>query len=259
MYPSAVALGSQQELRWRTVSSRELLQLVDSAADQLATRHGIQPGDRVVLWLPNHWRTPVYIFALWKLGAIVVPFDREMNPEAASFERIPLDPSCRLASILPLSHLFELTCGMLYPLAAGAAIHQKARLGPPTLAGGGKPTTTKSSEPDTLHAALEKLNVRRVVRGSILPHVKRSRIEAVVRGLAAHRLVSASGPGRGLQSLRWAVPSGVSRALAEKPLLKCGASACQKPPALAGGVVTTSRAAGPRTLFESSRNNTSRT
>jgi long-chain acyl-CoA synthetase len=41
----------------------------------------------------------------------------------AAFGVIPLDASCRLASILPLSHLFELTCGLLYPLAAGAAIH----------------------------------------------------------------------------------------------------------------------------------------
>ena len=36
---------------------------------------------------------------------------------------IPLDESCRLASILPLSHLFELTCGLLYPLSRGAAVH----------------------------------------------------------------------------------------------------------------------------------------
>ena len=85
--------------------------------------------------------------------------------------------------------------------------------------------------------ALEKLNVRVVVRG-MLPHVKRSSIEAVVRGSAAHRLVFAQGPGRGLQALRWALPSGVSRALPEKLLLKHGVSACQKPPALAGGVVT---------------------
>ena len=38
----------------------------------------------MVYWLPNHWRTPVYLFATWKLGAIVVPFDREMNPEGGA-------------------------------------------------------------------------------------------------------------------------------------------------------------------------------
>lgn len=49
----------------------------------------------------------------------------------AAFNVIPLDPSCRLASILPISHLFELTCGLLYPLAAGAAIHYiPSRRGP---------------------------------------------------------------------------------------------------------------------------------
>lgn len=211
--PSAVVFGSQDGLRWTTVDSRELLRLVDHLADELAAQHRIRSGDRVVLWLPNHWRTPVYLFALWKLGAIVVPFDREMNPEAATsiiasvrprlvlvgyperpawarqhavvdwwepqpstrndqatawlrpteelaaifftsgttgtpkgcmithanllsqveagFERIPLDSTCRLASILPLSHLFELTCGMLYPVAAGAAIHYiPSRRGP---------------------------------------------------------------------------------------------------------------------------------
>src|SRR5437763_1772018 len=38
-------------------------------------------------------------------------------------DRIPLDERCRLGSILPLSHLFELTCGLLYPLLRGAAVH----------------------------------------------------------------------------------------------------------------------------------------
>src|SRR5262249_5744432 len=30
----------------------------------------------------------------------------------AAFQVIPIDATCRLASILPLSHLFELTCGI---------------------------------------------------------------------------------------------------------------------------------------------------
>ena len=210
-YPTAVAIGGQQGLGWKVLTSRQLLDLVDALAAELAGL-GVRSGDRVVLWVPNHWRTPIYLFALWKLGAIVVPFDREMNPEAgasilqaveprciiggyeespawaaresvlawwdpgarggqptvdrappteevaavfftsgttgnpkgcvithanllsqieACYERIPLDPSCRLASILPLSHLFELTCGLLYPLDAGAAIHYiPSRRGP---------------------------------------------------------------------------------------------------------------------------------
>jgi long-chain acyl-CoA synthetase len=212
-YPAAIAVGGQSGLAWKTLTTRQLLELVDLLACQLAAR-GVTQGDRVVIWAPNHWRTPVYLFALWKLGAIVVPFDREMNPESAArildsveprctligyderpawahaaqmtewweprrqpsdpapdpawsppaeelavisftsgttgqpkgcmithanlcsqveaaFKIIPLDPTCRLASILPLSHLFELTCGMLYPLAAGAAVHYiPSRRGP---------------------------------------------------------------------------------------------------------------------------------
>ncbi len=248
-FPDAVAVGGQQGLGWKTLTSRQLLELVDRLAAELGEQRGITAGDRVVLWVPNAWRAPVYLFALWKLGAVVVPFDREMNPGAATsilasveprliiaghgerpgwatdredlvewwepdlphplpdpkrwgvhtptpvrgrgvlredapaesplprmgegvggegtddlaaifftsgttgspkgcmithrnlcFEVealqrcIPLDPTCRLASILPLSHLFELTCGLLYPLAMGAAIHYiPSRRGPDIL------------------------------------------------------------------------------------------------------------------------------
>src|SRR5829696_1615013 len=82
-YPSATALGAQEGLGWHTLTSLDLLALTDRLADELAAM-GVQDGDRVVLWTPSHWRTPVYLFALWKLGAIVVPFDREMNPVAAA-------------------------------------------------------------------------------------------------------------------------------------------------------------------------------
>src|SRR5438067_4534775 len=81
-HPTATAVGGQEGLRWHTLDSRQLLELVDRLAGELAAL-GVREGDRVVTWLPNHWRTPVYLFALWKLGAIVVPFDREMNAAAA--------------------------------------------------------------------------------------------------------------------------------------------------------------------------------
>jgi hypothetical protein len=82
-YPAEPALGGQQGIGWRTLNSTDLLRAVDVLAAELGEL-GVAEGDRVVLWLPNHWRTPVYLFALWKLGAIPVPFDREMNPEAAA-------------------------------------------------------------------------------------------------------------------------------------------------------------------------------
>ena len=197
-FSDAIAVGGQEDLAWKTIDSRAMVDLVDRLAMELAAT-GVTEGDRVVLWVPNQWRTPVYLFALWKLGAVAVPFDREMNPEAGArildsieprliisgygerpawssgreltewwqpgsrIQRaaagdasqpaddlaaifftsgttgnpkgcmithanlssqvealrytIPLDESCRLASILPLSHLFELTVGLLYPLS----------------------------------------------------------------------------------------------------------------------------------------------
>ena len=82
-WPNATALGAQEGLGWRTLDSRALLAQVDGLAAQLAER-GVGCGDRVVLWTPSGLRTPVYLFAIWKLGAVAVPFDRDMNPQAAS-------------------------------------------------------------------------------------------------------------------------------------------------------------------------------
>jgi len=213
-YPDAVAIGGQQGLIWKSLTGRELLELVDRLAAELAAL-GVRNGDRVVYWLPNHWRTPVYLFATWNLGAIAVPFDREMNPEGgarildgveprlivvgygerpawartaeitewwepgsrggvalaepwtepsepiavivftsgttgipkgvmlthanlsfqagAVADRVPLDASCRVAGLLPLSHALELGT-MIYAIAAGAVTHYvPSRRGPDIL------------------------------------------------------------------------------------------------------------------------------
>src|SRR6266540_3488055 len=81
-FPNAVALGAQEGLGWRTLDSRQLLGRVDALARELAAR-GVRGGDRVVLWTPSGLGTPTYLFALWKLGAVVVPFDKDMNAQAA--------------------------------------------------------------------------------------------------------------------------------------------------------------------------------
>jgi long-chain acyl-CoA synthetase len=95
-FPDAIAVGGQQGLGWKTLNSRQLLEAVDSLADQLSSL-GVRETDRVVLWVPNHWRTPVYLFALWKLGAVVVPFDREMNPSAGAAILRSIEPRCIIA------------------------------------------------------------------------------------------------------------------------------------------------------------------
>ena len=94
-WPTAIAIGGQEGLTWKTLNGRQLLELVDLLAQELAGE-GVAAGDRVVTWLPNHWRTSVYLFALWKLGAVVVPFDREMNPEAAARIIQSVSPRCVL-------------------------------------------------------------------------------------------------------------------------------------------------------------------
>src|SRR3977135_2087263 len=63
-FPRSIAIGAQ-EGRARG--------LVAGLSADLAQR-GVQAGDRVVLWAPSGLRTPIYLFALWKLGAMVVPF-----------------------------------------------------------------------------------------------------------------------------------------------------------------------------------------
>src|SRR5579875_3338057 len=95
-FPDAVAFGAQDDLTWRTLTSRQALDLIDRLASELA-QIGVCAGDCVVLWMPNHWRTPIYHFALWKLGAVVVPFDREMNPEAGAQILSSLQPRCVIA------------------------------------------------------------------------------------------------------------------------------------------------------------------
>lgn len=203
-FPQAAALGGRDGLTWSVLDSTAVLEQVDRLALEL-TAEGVQASDRVVLWMPNLPRTVVYLFAVWKVGAIVVPLDRDVHPDTATRivdsteprlilvgfpaepgwgtssrvlrwwepgsqggtgrlepweppteelaalfftsgttgapkgcmishanllsqvavmgQRIPLGTDSRLASILPLSHLFELTAGLLYPFAAGAGIY----------------------------------------------------------------------------------------------------------------------------------------
>ncbi|HWE60702.1 MAG TPA: AMP-binding protein, partial [Chloroflexota bacterium] len=215
--PGAPVVGGQEGLRWHHLQGGAFLKRMDALARDLQAR-GVQAGDRVVVWAPNGWRTPVLFAAIWRAGAIVVPFDREMNVEAAHAilrlveprlvitgygqrpawapdhgteewwepsgaapgpyptpvpapaadslaERVAaiyftsgttgspkgctithrnllsqidalsdivaIKPGDTFGSILPLSHLFELTCGMLYPIIRGACVEYiPSRKGP---------------------------------------------------------------------------------------------------------------------------------
>jgi long-chain acyl-CoA synthetase len=210
--PKVTVVGGQERLRWMNLDGLGFQTRVEALAADLAAR-GVKEGDRVVIWVPEGWRTPALFTAIWRIGAIVVPFDREMNLDSArailravrpalvisGYGRPPSwapdqgleewwDPApgvsrpsapkpqvdsarvaaiyftsgttgspkgCTIthgnllsqvemlpgvvsieagdvfASILPLSHLFELTCGMLYPLIMGATVaYIPSRKGP---------------------------------------------------------------------------------------------------------------------------------
>ncbi len=208
--PDAPVVGGQEGLRWKTLAGSQFLDRVEALARDLHAR-GVTAGSRVVLWVPNGWRTPALFAAIWRLGAIAVPFDREMNVEAARaiLDRVrpalvitgynqppswtsestaeewwepgraagiaaqpepdgdrvaviyftsgttgapkgctlthrnllsqaaimprlvPLKPGDVLGSILPLSHIYELSCGMIYPIVQGAHVaYIPSRKGP---------------------------------------------------------------------------------------------------------------------------------
>ena len=80
--PTVSVVGGQEGLRWHHLDGKAFLQRVAALAAELQAR-GVAPGDRVVLWVPNGWRTPALFAAIWQAGAIAVPFDREMNTDAA--------------------------------------------------------------------------------------------------------------------------------------------------------------------------------
>ena len=51
-------------------------------------RLGVQPGDRVAVWVPNVWQWAATAYGIWELGAIIVPIGtRDRGIEAASMLR----------------------------------------------------------------------------------------------------------------------------------------------------------------------------
>ncbi len=208
--PQAPVVSGQEGLRWKILTGSQFIDRVEALARDLHAR-GVTEGSRVVLWVPNGWRTPALFAAIWRLGAIGVPFDREMNLEAARAilrhvrpalvitgygqppswasetaaeewwepgrapgnapliepdgdrvaviyftsgttgapkgctlthrnllsqvaimpELVPLRSGDVLGSILPLSHIYELSCGMIYPIVHGAHVaYIPSRKGP---------------------------------------------------------------------------------------------------------------------------------
>ena len=83
--PDSPILGVADGLAWKVITTRDLLRQTEVLAAELQAK-GVAEGDRIILWTPNHPRAVAFLFAIWRLGAAAVPFDKEMNPAAA--ERI---------------------------------------------------------------------------------------------------------------------------------------------------------------------------
>jgi len=64
------------------LSYRQLAAAVDALAGRLQREHGVQPGERIAMLTPNRLQVPVFVLALLRLGAVVVP----LNPGAAAEE-----------------------------------------------------------------------------------------------------------------------------------------------------------------------------
>src|SRR5688572_18437094 len=77
----------------RTVSARELDALASRLAYQLRAL-GIEPGDRVTLWMENGWRWMVAYYAVLRLGGVVVPCNILLTADEVGF--IAADSGSRL-------------------------------------------------------------------------------------------------------------------------------------------------------------------
>jgi fatty-acyl-CoA synthase len=64
----------------RTISYAEMDRLVDRAARGLMAL-GVQPGDRVALWMSNIWEWAVMQFAITRMGAVLTPINTRLRIE----------------------------------------------------------------------------------------------------------------------------------------------------------------------------------
>lgn len=75
--PDAISFVVPRDTGLERWTLRDLGERTEQIARKLR-RHGVQPGDRIVTWAANDpWLAAAY-FAIWRLGAIIVPLDLRM-------------------------------------------------------------------------------------------------------------------------------------------------------------------------------------
>jgi long-chain acyl-CoA synthetase len=89
--PNVAAVFLPQESTVREITWREIADDVARMA-VLLSRHGIQPGDRIVLWSDNRYEWIVADFAMQLLGAINVPLHDSLPAPAAAAQIAHSEP-----------------------------------------------------------------------------------------------------------------------------------------------------------------------
>ncbi len=80
--PDHVALVIRRDMLDERWSYRRLSEVVGRVAARLQAQ-GVRPGDRVLTWSQNDpWLVAAY-FAVWRLGAVIVPLDLRMQTDVA--------------------------------------------------------------------------------------------------------------------------------------------------------------------------------
>ncbi|PSP88053.1 long-chain fatty acid--CoA ligase [Halobacteriales archaeon QS_4_69_34] len=83
----------------KELSYRELNAEANRAANVL-TEHGVSPGDRVGLFVPNTLQFPVAYFGAIKAGAVPIPLNLRMDPGTLSFVLSDADVECLIGTPL---------------------------------------------------------------------------------------------------------------------------------------------------------------
>lgn len=97
--PNQLAIFSHE----RSLTFSELDQEADALAHSLSLS-GIEPGHRIAVFHPIHWRLIALFFAAWRLRAIVCPLNLRLPPEQIPASLSRLSPSLFLTSLKEIHH-----------------------------------------------------------------------------------------------------------------------------------------------------------
>ena len=80
--PDAPALfrGTRQCANYRQFAAQ-----ASALAAQLQKQYGIQPGDRIALYMPNRIEYLILLYASWWIGAVTVPVNYKLHPKEAAW------------------------------------------------------------------------------------------------------------------------------------------------------------------------------